>query len=196
MLLNESNAAATGAIWTRFRADLFRFIRRRVRDDAVAEDLLQEAFERIHRGVDQLSDETRVASWVHTIVRRVIADYYRKERSTEPLEDVGGIGDVSVEFEESIESREHDAANRLIGGWLLAMIDELPEDYRTALQMVEIQGISQAAAAGRLGLSSSGAKSRVQRGRAKLRQTLARCCRVEFDRRGNVLDFEPHDDCC
>ena len=189
MLLKESNTADAGTIWTRFRVDLFRFIRRRVRDDATAEDLLQETFERIHRGIGQLSDETRVAAWVHTIVRRVIADYYRGERSREPLEALG-------EMEGQVESRGHDEGNRLIGGWLLAMIDELPEDYRVVLQMVEVDGVSQAAVARRLGLSSSGAKSRVQRGRAKLRQALARCCRVEFDRRGNVLDFEPHNDCC
>jgi RNA polymerase sigma-70 factor (ECF subfamily) len=53
--------------------------------------------------------------------------------------------------------------------------------------------MSQAAAAERLGLSVPGAKSRVQRGRARLRAMLLRCCQIETDRRGRVVAFETRD---
>lgn len=185
MLLTNEDNSNTSLIWRRFRSDLFRFVRRRVRDDAVADDLLQDTFERIHRGIDQLSDQKRVAAWVHTIVRNVLADHYRKERSTEPLPEM---------LEELKESENED--NRRIGGWLLGMVNELPDDYRSAIHMVEVEGLTQTETASRLGLSVSGAKSRVQRGRKLLRQALATCCHVEFDRRGNVVEYEPRNGCC
>ena len=56
-------------------------------------------------------------------------------------------------------------------------------------QNIEFEEISQKALAERLGLSLSGAKSRVQRGRVKLRELLLGCCHVDFDRRGNIIDY-------
>ena len=72
------------------------------------------------------------------------------------------------------------------------MIDCLPEKYREALRLVDLQGLSRQLAADRLGLSLSGAKSRVQRARVQLKALYLDCCHVEFDRTGHVLGFEPH----
>ena len=58
--------------------------------------------------------------------------------------------------------------------------------------LTDIEGLTRAEAADRLGLSVSGMKSRVQRGRAKLKQALLRCCAVETDRWGTVLDYREH----
>jgi RNA polymerase sigma-70 factor (ECF subfamily) len=76
------------------------------------------------------------------------------------------------------------------------MIGELPDPYREAVQLVEVDGMSQKDAADRLGLSVSGAKSRVQRGRERLRRMLAKCCHVELDRRGNAVDYKARSGCC
>lgn len=71
------------------------------------------------------------------------------------------------------------------------MIDNLPEPYREAVVLTELEGLTQKELAGRLGISLSGAKSRVQRGRQQLKEMLFDCCRFEFDRRGGVVDCEP-----
>ena len=77
------------------------------------------------------------------------------------------------------------------------MIFSLPEPYRQALVLTEFEGLTQKELASRLGISLSGAKSRVQRGREKLKQDLLECCRFEFDRRGKVIECEPRQsDCC
>ena len=55
---------STDAIWTHLSSDLRRFIRRRVSDDHVADDLLQETFVRVHRNIETLQDADRVAAWV------------------------------------------------------------------------------------------------------------------------------------
>lgn len=76
------------------------------------------------------------------------------------------------------------------------MLQSLPEPYREALRLTEYDGLTQAEAAERLGISLSGAKSRVQRAREKLRQMLLECCHLEFDRRGKIIECQPRCACC
>jgi RNA polymerase sigma-70 factor (ECF subfamily) len=71
------------------------------------------------------------------------------------------------------------------------MVQSLPETYRQAIVLSEFEGLTQKELAARLDLSLSGAKSRVQRGRAQLKKMLLDCCRFEFDRRGTVIECEP-----
>lgn len=72
-----------------------------------------------------------------------------------------------------------------------AMVDALPSSYREALRLTEYQGLSQKALSERLGISFSGAKSRVQRARAKLKQQLLECCHFQFDHAGRIIDYQP-----
>ncbi len=76
------------------------------------------------------------------------------------------------------------------------MIEELPEPYRQAPLMTEYQGLTQKQLAESQGLSLSGAKSRVQRAREKLRDMLLQCCHFEFDRRGGIVDYYERCCCC
>jgi RNA polymerase sigma-70 factor (ECF subfamily) len=73
------------------------------------------------------------------------------------------------------------------------MIAALPEPYREALVMTDLNGITQRDAAERSGLSFSGMKSRVQRARRQLKEVLLECCRIEFDSRGGIVDYAPRD---
>ena len=74
------------------------------------------------------------------------------------------------------------------------MIRSLPDGYWEAVQLAEVEGLPQQAVADRLGLSLSGAKSRIQRGRAMLKDALDQCCHFEFDSRGNMMDYDPKPD--
>lgn len=78
---------------------------------------------------------------------------------------------------------------------LQPMIAGLPDIYRTALTLSEIEGITQREVADRLGISVSGAKSRVQRGREKLRERLLQCCEIETGRNG-IIGYEVRDNSC
>ena len=181
-----ATTGGSGAIWERLHEDLFGFIRRRVPDDATAEDLLQDVFLRIEERIDQLSDQDRVLGWVYRIARNRITDYHRAHRPSSPL----------LSEPEAEQPDDDRRANQVIGAWLMAMIEQLPEPYRETMRLVEIDGLSQTEVAKQLGISVSGAKSRVQRGRAKLREMLHRCCDVERDRRGNIIAVEGRRDCC
>jgi RNA polymerase sigma-70 factor (ECF subfamily) len=73
--------------------------------------------------------------------------------------------------------------------WLRPMIDNLPDRYRGPLYLAEVEGRSQQHVADVLGLSLSGAKSRVQRARARLGALVQRGCEVEFGPGGRAEAF-------
>ncbi|MDP9359645.1 MAG: RNA polymerase sigma factor SigZ [Chloroflexota bacterium] len=183
-------AATVEAVWHALHDRLLRFIRARVEDDAAAEDILQEVFLRIHARIGSLRDEARLDGWVWQITRNAIADHHRARRRTVALPE-------ALPAPEGGEADVEEAAR-----WLLpavrATIDALPEPYREALLATEFDGLSQQELATRAGISLSGAKSRVQRAREKLKRLLLECCHLAFDHRGGlILDrAQPLCACC
>ena len=177
---------STEAIWTHLSADLRRFIRRRVADDHAADDLLQETFLRVHRSISTLQEADRVAAWVYQIARNVVLDHHR--RAANPAVALGDTDPADEPDDPGCSLRCRGA------GWLDEMIRSLPDGYREAVRLAEVEGLSQQAVADRLGLTLSCAKTRVRRGRAMLKDALGRCCRFEFDGRGNLMDCDPRPD--
>jgi RNA polymerase sigma-70 factor (ECF subfamily) len=175
----------TDAIWSHLSSDLWRFIRRRVPEDHVADDLLQEAFLRVHRSLGTLAEAERVAAWVYQIARNVVRDHHRKASHS-----IADRADLETLIADDQEPRGGCSG----GEWLEGMIESLPSRYRQAVRMAEVEECSQQAIADRLRLSLSGAKSRVQRGRAMLEELLRRGCSVEIDVRGRVRGCDPKPD--
>ena len=178
----------TERVWETFHVPLQQFIRHRVSDDAAAEDLLQDVFLNIHQHVDTLRDVKKLESWIYQVTRNAIIDYYRSIRTTTTLEDP-----EALQLAEDLP--DEDVISELFP-CVRAMVTSLPAQDRQALILTEYQGLTQKELAERLGLSLSGAKSRVQRARAKLKQQLLACCHFELDRRGHVIDYQPRCACC
>ena len=181
-------SAQTEEVWERFHTPLLRFIRRRVADDETAEDLLQDVFLKIHQGIETLKDMRKLESWVYGIARHTIIDYYRLKRTTVSLE-------TPEVFELPDELPDDDITSELFPS-VRAMVSSLPARDRQALVLTEYQGLTQKEFGERLGISFSGAKSRVQRAREKLKQLLLACCHFELDRRGHILDYQARCRCC
>ncbi|MBW4622370.1 MAG: hypothetical protein KME17_23820 [Cyanosarcina radialis HA8281-LM2] len=76
---------------------------------------------------------------------------------------------------------------------LRPLLEYLPASYRQAVQLADLDGMTQRAIAQELGISLSGMKSRVQRGRQKLKELLQTCCQIELDAVGNAIDYEMND---
>ena len=182
----------TEQVWGALHNRLRPFIRARVGGEESAEDILQDVFLRIHARIDTLKDEDRLESWVWQIVRNAIADHHRARR---PTVDLVELSEELVAPDQADEDDAEDAARRL-APFVKAMVETLPEPYREALLLTEFAGLTQRELADRAGVSLSGAKSRVQRGREKLKQVLLDCCHVEFDRRGGIIDYQSRCDCC
>ena len=70
------------------------------------------------------------------------------------------------------------------------MVERLPPHYREAVALVDLSGLPQTEAAAQVGLSVSGLKSRVQRGRRSLKEILVACCPVETDSGGRIVDYD------
>lgn len=182
----DADAPSMDAIWASFAGPLQRFIRRRVENDADADDLIQTVFAKIHSGIGSLADAERLPAWIFQIARRTLIDHFRRRGSAPKFV---GLPDELADTVESL------AALGELADCVRPMIDRLPEPYRRALTLADLEGRTQRELADAMSLSLSGAKSRVQRGREQLKSLLLACCHLEFDRRGSVVDFEPRREC-
>lgn len=185
----ESLAATTAAVapaYLSLRASLRRYVARRVSAEHV-EDLVQEVLLRLHLHAGELHDASRLPGWAFRVAQSVVVDHHRRRRP-----------EVAVELEEWEEPAEEPAGNvnEVVAGWLRPMIALLPAEYGEAVELVDVQGLSQREYAERAGLSLSGAKSRVQRGRRMLEEVVRRCCDLETDSRGNILGYTPRNCGC
>lgn len=169
-------------IWQDYHNNLLNFISHRVGNRDLAEDLLQEVFIKIHSRLDSLSDVERLQSWIYQIARNTIIDHHRTNKSTEPLPD--SFEDIPV------QPNENDEVWQELEACLRPMIEELPEAYRQALVLSELDGLPLKDVAKRLEISLSGAKSRVQRGRARLKELMDELCHFEMDKRGKPISYD------
>jgi RNA polymerase sigma-70 factor (ECF subfamily) len=177
---------ASEQLWETFSRPLHQFIQRRVPDPYSAEDILQDVFLKIHTHIDTLRTQDRLTSWIYQITRNAIADYYRAQRPTAELAETLPAADELVDED----------VVRQLSPCVAAMVAALPEVYREALRLTEYQGLSQKALSEQLGISFSGAKSRVQRARAKIKEQLLNCCHFQFDHAGRIIDYQSRRACC
>jgi RNA polymerase sigma-70 factor, ECF subfamily len=193
----ESTAGPSevSVIWQNLHDGLRAFIATRVADEAEVDDILQEVFLRVHRRLDGLRDPERIVAWLFQIARHAIIDYYRTPRRNREVP-VGLADALDVPFEWPNRSPETGHVQEDLAACLRPMLERLSAEYREAITLVELDGLTREEAAKRMGLSVSGMKSRVQRGRQQLRQMLDECCRIERDRRGRVADYEVRDAGC
>ncbi|MCI0707865.1 MAG: RNA polymerase sigma factor SigZ [Ignavibacteriae bacterium] len=178
---------ATEQIWETFHQDLHSFIRRRVKDEDMSKDILQDVFLKIHLKAHTLRESDRLAGWVYQITRNSMLDYFRSRKNSTVLPDI---------LPELPDEKAEDNYNREIAECVKPMIDRLPELYREALLHTELGDLSQKEYAQKIGISYTGAKSRVQRARALLVQLLDECCRIEADTYGNLIEVEAKSACC
>ena len=179
-----ADATDLAEIWAEFAPPLHAFLARRVPPGVEAEDLLQDVFLRVIRHADTLRSAERPEAWLFQVARNALRDSLRarlrRDGRTDAL-DVDPPADAD-------EAADH-AAQAELAPCLTGMIGRLAEPYRTAITLTSLQGLTQAEAARLAGVSISGMKSRVQRGRDQLRGMLVRCCSIAIDVRGGVSDF-------
>lgn len=185
---------ATSAVdlpWDDVHASLRTFIGRRVRNPADADDLVQQVMLRLIAGLDSLRDTDRVYAWVYRTARNVIVDHYRSPVTRREV--ASGDAEEVAMARPAIDAVDEDEGTALheLAACMAPMLTRLPAAQQTALRLTEIEGRAQADAARAEGISLSGMKSRVQRGRRQLRAALEACCAVHLDRRGGVIAYRP-----
>jgi RNA polymerase sigma-70 factor, ECF subfamily len=179
---------STAQLYEDLSRPLKAFIKKRVGDDALAEDMLHDVFLKIHNQIDTLKEKEKLVPWIYQITQNSIIDLYRKRKQMVPQEE-----DLAAPDSKQIA----DAAERLSPA-LKRMAEQLPSIYKEAILLADFEGMKQTKLAEKLGLSISATKSRVQRARKMLKEILLDCCHVEFDRYGTVFDYHPKNclNCC
>lgn len=165
-------------LWQLFHQPLKQFVINRTGDPIAADDIVQETFIKIHLNINTLRDDEKIKAWIYQITRNAIIDYYRRERSFEELPFNLPVAEEDIEISTQLAT------------CIRPMIEQLPIKYREALTITELQGYTQVQLSKKLGISLSGAKSRVQRGRSKLKELLLACCHVQTDLLGHMQDYE------
>lgn len=179
---------AASSMWEQLHDGLRAFIARRVGNEAEIEDLLQEVFLRVHQNAQSLQEPERMVTWVFQITRNAIIDHYR---SAERRRELPAGLPAEIDREKNVIGIEEESeAKYELSRCLRPMIDRLSPEYREAVRLVELEGLTNQEAATKLGLSVPGMKSRVQRGRQQIRKMLDECCLIELDRRRGVVGFE------
>jgi RNA polymerase sigma-70 factor, ECF subfamily len=175
--------------WSRLRTDVGRLVAHRLPTSADVEDVVQDVLLRVWRHGDELRDDERFGAWLSRVAYTAAADHMR-DRQRHPVP--RHPSDASTETEETAlhGAGSGSEAKDLIAAVLRPFVDRLPDTYREAVMLSELDGLPHAVVAERLGLSVSGVKSRVQRGRAQVRAMLERCCEIALDARGAPVSCE------
>ncbi len=166
-------------LWDEYHEEVKLFVKRKTSSEADTEDIVQNVFIKAYQGISHLQDEDKSRAWLFQIARNCIVDHYRKTKRTEELPEA-----VLAAEEEAVLDYTPEAAEDL-----LSIIPRLPDKYREALELSELKGMSQKQLSEKLGISYSGAKSRVQRGRELVKEMMNSCCKIEADRYGNIVEY-------
>lgn len=162
------------SIWLKTQNELRSFVYRRVKDKALADDIVQDVFVKVFTNIASLQDTEKITGWIFQITRNAITDHFRKRAVPLYLSDLDDDTDVT-NFNECVSSCLKDT------------LEHLPEKYRKALELTEFQNMSQLQLAEHLNISYSGARSRVQRARQMLREAMEHAYRIKLDPYGNAI---------
>lgn len=169
-------------VWNDHQIPLFNFITNKVESHAVAEDILQEIAIKLHAQISSNSEITNVKSWLFQVTRNSIADYFRKhEKYAKP-----SLPPVEI-------SNPSEVCVCDLSGFVIQKY--LPPTFSEPLFMSDIEGRPQKEIAEELNLSLTATKSRIQRGRKKLKELIDDCIEISFNNKNQIVDFQIRKDC-
>jgi RNA polymerase sigma-70 factor, ECF subfamily len=183
-------------VWRDFAGPLHGFVHHRVADRHAVDDIVAEVMLRIHTHLDGLDDHEKVTAWVYRITRNAITDHYRRtaRRPDVPTDLTDDAGPGRSDADGWLE--DQDLVLRDLSVVLSPLVGQLPDDYRRAIELTDLGGMTQAEAARLEHVSVSGMKSRVQRGRRQLVALLHQHCEITLDATGLPADCTPRADGC
>jgi len=157
---------------------LRRYFQRMVGNRGTADDLLQETLLRMARAYPGFGGRSSAKTWAFSIAMRVTADHFRAPEQRVQIVDLDEhmvVPDDGGAVDERLVVDEMNACVRRV-------IDSLPEVYRAALVLHDLEGVTAQQVAEINGCSVATAKIRIHRARARLRTALNKAC--EFYRDG------------
>lgn len=173
----------TQQVWTQYAEDLKRFIFSKVKDKAVTDDILQESFLKIHTKLHTLKDLTKLKSWIFSITRNSILDYFKTANKTFEY--------ANFEAETQLEENVHTEKDCLRG-----ILQNLPKKYRDPIFLSDIKGLKQQEVATQLNQNITTTKSQIQRARKLIAQGFIDCCGYVLNEDGKLVgEIQEKKDC-
>ncbi|MBL6449951.1 sigma-70 family RNA polymerase sigma factor [Fulvivirga sp. 29W222] len=168
-------------IWKRCETNLFNFILSKTNDAALAHDILQEVSIKLHNALVRKVEIRNHTSWLYQVARNTISDHYRSQN-------ISKTQMASLPNRNASESCICDLSGFIIQNYL-------PQKYSHALYLSDIEELPQQQIAKQMGLSLTATKSRIQRGRQKLRELVTKCVNIEWNSRGEPVDYYLKNSC-
>lgn len=156
----KQDRVAQKALYDRYKDAMFTTSYRMMGDFELAEDVLQEAFVKVFRGLSKFRKESTLGAWIKTIVVRTALSKLKKKKFTEPLEDYHA-------------DKYSDWTNHLDVEYLEKAIQSLPDGYRAVFLLIEVEGYAHKEVAEMLGISVGTSKSQLFYAKKKLRACLS-----------------------
>lgn len=164
---------------------LFFYIKKRIASKEDAEDITQEVFYKLSKSTD--TELESLKSWVYTIAKNTITDYYRNKKRSGYTED---INELLLQ-----EADDEYKAVQDLGACIGAYVDKLPDAYREIVRLADLDKVPQKDIAERMGVNYVTVRSKVQRGRKKLKEIFSACCTVMQGSSGSILDYSQKNGC-
>lgn len=178
------SCSAVAPVFLAYEAQLKGFVQKRILDQDEANDILQQLYLKVYKNCEQLQEIKNTKAWLYQITRNAVYDFFRENSRRQSIADM-----------ELAEGELPDETRHEVEALVEPLINLLPAEYAEALRLSELEEISQKEIAERLGISYSGAKSRVQRGREKLKALFLECCHLEFSHDGQVIGASVRESC-
>ena len=169
---NGEDSAAT-ELYNAFQKDLYYHILKTVNDATLAEDLLQDTFIEIFQTIDNLQEPAAFLMWSKQIAYHRCTAYFKKRRDLIADENEDGYSIFDTLEEENAEFIPDEALDRAdLKQTILKMIDELPEEQRSALLLRYFDEISVKEIAEIQGVTEGTVKSRLNYGRKAIKEAV------------------------
>jgi len=174
----------TNTVWNLYADDIKQFIYSKVNDTNNTEDILQDTFIKIHTKLHSLKDETKLKSWIFTIARNTILDFFKTNKPQQEISHLNLIDNFNYKDEHS----EQDC--------LRGIIKNLPKKYRSPLFLADIKGLKQQEVATILNQNLTTTKSQIQRARKLIAKGFMDCCGFQLNENGKLVgEVQEKKDC-
>jgi len=175
-------------LYSQYYLKLFSFVNSRIQNKEDTEDIVSEIFIKIYKHIDTLDSNEKLTSWIFTITRNSIIDFYRKTNKYKN----------NIEYQEELyfTQQEQQSTIRELSNCIEPIINSLTKKYKEPLYLFQINGLKQKEIAKKLNISQSNIKNTIFRGKKQIKEKLYQCCSYEYDSVGNIIEFKEKGNRC